>query len=378
LAYKNNQNLRASDLDVQAQNRLIGSAWEIPKTEISSMFGQINSAAQDKNLSVSQSINPFRIGATRKLLIENSHASQLRSAATKQQLTFTVRESWNNLLYFGKLHAILSKQLMVMDKFVRSAEVKFHVGETNALEKNVATAKQQELLQRIRQNEAQTKIEKSRLRLYLNLKDDFLISDTVFVPLPTLMAVDTMAIKQNPEFQLSEKQVTIAQANRKVTQSALWPDISAGYFIQSITGNQDVNGTPKYYNNDLRFQGFTVGISLPVFFGSNSAKANAAKISIESERQNADYLQNQLKNRLLEEKELLLTYQPQIEYYRSVAEPNAQKITANATKAYRNGDISYVEYVQNLDTANEILLLYAEAVRLYNQTIINIQYLTNQ
>jgi len=378
MAYKNNQSLRASDLDVQAQNQLIGSAWDISKTEISGMFGQINSAAQDKNLSVSQSINPFRIGATRKLLKENSNASQLRSAATKQQIAFSVRESWNSLLYFGKLNTILSKQSAVMDKFVRSADVKFRVGETNSLEKNVATAKQQELQQRIRQNEAQVKIEKSRLKLYLNLKDDFTIADTSFVPLPMAMVVDTMAIKQNPEFQLAEKQVAIAQANRKVEQSALWPDISAGYFIQSITGNQDVDGAPRYYNDDLRFQGFTAGISVPVFFGSSTAKAKAAKINIERERQNADYLQNQLKSRLIEENEQLLTYQPQIEYYRTTAEPNARKITANATKAYQNGDISYVEYVQNLDTANQILLNYADAVRQYNQTIINIQYLTNQ
>ncbi|SCY25207.1 CusA/CzcA family heavy metal efflux RND transporter [Flavobacterium caeni] len=378
LAYKNNQSLRASDLDVQAQNQLIGSAWDIPKTELSGTFGQINSAAQDKNLSVSQSINPFRIGATRRLLRENSNASQLRSAATKQQIAFSVRESWNNLLYFGKLNAILSKQGAVMDKFVRSADVKFRVGETNSLEKNVATAKQQELQQRIRQNEAQMKIEKSRLKLYLNLKDDFMLSDTSFVPTPITLAVDTTAIKQNPEFQLAEKQVAIAQANRKVEQSALFPDISAGYFIQSITGNQDLDGTPRYYDNSLRFQGFTAGISVPIFFGSSSSRAKAAKINIEREQQNANYLQNQLKSRLIEENERLQTYQAQIDFYRNTAEPNARKITANATKAYQNGDISYVEYVQNLDTANDILLNYADAVRQYNQTIINIQYLTNQ
>jgi len=378
LAYKNNQNLRAAELDMQMQNKLIGSAWEIPKTELSGMFGQINSAAQDKNLSVSQSINPFKIGATRNLLRENSNASQLRSAVTKQQVTFSVRESWNNLLYYGKLNTILSKQSVVMAKFARSADVKFRVGETNALEKNVASAKQQELLQRIRQNEAQMKIERTRLKLYLNLKDDFAIADTAFIPMPNLNVVDTTAIDQNPDFQLAQKQVDIAKANRKVEQSALLPDISAGYFIQSLTGNQDVDGTPRYYNNSLQFQGFTAGISVPIFFGSTAAKATAAKINIEREKQNTDYLQNQLKSRFSEENEQLSTYQNLVTYYRETAEPNARKITSNATKAYQNGDISYVEYVQNLETANGILLNYADAVRQYNQTLINIQYLTNK
>jgi cobalt-zinc-cadmium resistance protein CzcA len=366
-----------SELDVKAQNQMIGSAWDIPKTEISGMFGQISSSAQDKNISISQKINPFRIGATRKFLKANSDASQLRFAATKQQIAFSVRESWNNLLYYGKLNSILSKQSAVMDKFVRSADIKFRVGETNSLEKNVASAKQLEMTQRIRQNEAQVKIERSRLKMLLHLKDDVTIADTAFVPLPA-QAIDTTAIGQNPEFQLAQKQVTIAEANRKVEQSALWPDLTAGYFIQSITGNQDVDGTPRYYDDAMRFQGFTAGISLPLFFGGNAAKTKAAKINIEREQQSANYLQSQLKNRLVEENEQLATYTALIAYYRDTAEPNARKITTNATKAYQNGDISYVEYVQNLETANSILVNYAEAVRQYNQTIINIQYLTNQ
>lgn len=378
LANKNNQNLKASALDVQAQTKLIGSAWDLPKTEFSGMFGQINSGANDKNISVSQSFNPFKIGASRKLLKENANASQLKFAVTKQQIAYSVRESWNNLLYYGKLNTILSKQSVVMNKFVRSADVKFRVGETNSLEKNVASAKQQELQQRIRQNEAQIKIEKNRLKLYLGLKEDFEVSDTAFIPLPATKITDTAAIRQNPDFQLAQKQVDIAVANQKVEQSALWPDISAGYFIQSLTGNQDINGTPRYYNDALRFDGFTAGISIPVFFGGSAAKAKAAKINIEREKQAAGYLQSQLQTRLLEESEQLATYENLVNYYRDIAEPNARKITANATKAYQNGDISYVEYVQNLDTANNILLNYAEAVRQYNQSIINLQYLTNQ
>src|SRR6218665_2494757 len=301
MAYKNNQSIRAAELDVQAQTKLIGSAWEIPKTELSGMFGQINSAAQDKNLSVSQSINPFKIGAAHKLLRENSNASQLRSSIVKQQITFSIRESWNNLRYYGKLNTILLKQSAVMTKFVRSADIKFRVGETNALEKNIASAKQQELQQRIRQNETQLKMERTRLKLYLNLKDDFVISDTVFAPLPNTTIVDTIAIRENPDFQLAQKQVDIAKANRKVEQASLLPDISAGYFIQSLTGNQDVNGTPRYYNNALQFDGFTAGISMPIFFGGTAAKASAAKINIDREKQNADYLQSQLKSRLSEE-----------------------------------------------------------------------------
>ena len=44
----------------------------------------------------------------------------------------------------------------------------------------------------------------------------------------------------------------------------------------------------------------------------------------------------------------------------------------------QNGDISYVEYVQSLETASQIQLNYSEAIYNYNQTIITIQYSINQ
>lgn len=378
LGFKNNQGLRASQLDVQAQSQLVGSAWDMPKTEISGTFGQINSRAQDKNLSISQSINPFRIGPTKKLLRQNSQASQLRLAATKQEIAFDIRQSWNNLLYYREERRILERQGAVMDKFVRSAEIKFRVGETNSLEKNIATAKQQELLQRIRQNETDSRSEKTRLGLLLNLQEDFMIADTVFAPLPFIMERDSAAVRRNPEYQLADKQVAIAEASHKVERSAFFPDISAGYFIQSITGNQDIDGSPQYDDNALRFQGFTVGLALPVFSGSTSARSRAARTNVEREKQNSAYIMAQLQSRLASQQEQLATSLSLVGYYRDTAGPNADKITLNATKAYQNGDISYVEYVQSIETAMEIRLNAAEAVRKYNETVNNIKFLINQ
>lgn len=377
MALKNNQAIRAADLDMKMQNQLIRSAFDIPKTEFSGTFGQINSNAQDKNLSVSQSLNPFRIGATRNLLREKSDASKLRAESAKQEILFSIRQAWNDILYYSSQNKLMQEQGKVLERFSKAADVKFRVGETNSLEKNIASAKQQEFLQRIKQNESRIRIEKSRLRLLLNLTDDFIILDTLFVPMPFANA-DTALIMQNADVRLAAKQVDIAEANHRVERSALFPDLSAGYFVQSITGTQDINGSPRYFDNSLQFQGFSVGVALPIFAGSTIAKSRAAQINMERERQNAEYVLAHVKNRMTEQTDQLTTALSLIEYYRETAEPNAQKIITNATKAYQNGDISYVEYVQGVETAMGILLNYSEAVRNYNQTVINIRYIINQ
>ena len=378
IGIKNNQSIRASELETKMQAQLIKSAFDMPKTEFTGTFGQINSKIQDKNLGISQSINPFKIGATKELLQENSHASQLELEATKQEIVFSIRQAWNNMLFWQEQNRTLGKQGKVMDKFVKSAEVKFRVGETNALEKNIAAAKQQELQQRFKQNEAQVRIEKSKLKMLLHLQEDFMIADSAFVPMPFLMTVDSTMIQQNPEIQRANKQIQIAEATTKVERSALYPDISAGYFIQSITGNQDLKGVTTYYDNRLRFQGFTVGLAVPLFGGSSIAKSKAAKISIEKEKERSAYVSAQYKSRLTEESEQLQTLQSEIDYYKTTGKPNADKILNNATKSYQNGDISYVEYTQGIEIANAILLRYGEAIQKYNQTVINIRYLINQ
>lgn len=378
LGLKNNLTIQSSELESKMQTQLKGTAFDLPKTEILGTFGQINSDAQDKNFSISQSFSPFQYGAKRKLLIENSNLSQLKTGVTKQELGFNIRHSWNAILYYSELNKMLQKQNGHMQQFVRSASLKFDTGETNSLEKITALSKQQELEQKIKHNEAMIWVEKSKLKTFLNRKEDFVTADTSFVALPTLGILDSTLVNQNPNLKLAAQQVNVAEANRKVEKSSLMPDVTAGYFIQSLTGNQEVDGETVYYDGSPRFQGFSVGISLPIFAGSSVSKIQASKTNIEIQQKNAEYLQAQLSNQYQQQLQQLHTFQSLLDYYKATALPNADLITKNAGKAYNNGDISYVEYVQGLETALGIRTNYLNAVNNFNQTVINLQFLVNQ
>jgi cobalt-zinc-cadmium resistance protein CzcA len=377
MAFRNNQSIQASQLDTQAQSQLLKSTWDLPKTQFMGTFGHTNSQANDKNLSVSQGINPFQISARKKLLTEYSNASQTRLGISKQEIKYNIRQSWNAMLYFEKQNRVLEIQNVVLKKFVRSADLKFQTGETNALEKSIALAKQQELEQRIKENSAQIHIEKSTLRTLLNLENDFTVSDTAFVQIPFVAITDTMTLKQNPNFQLANSQVRIAEANLRVQKSLLYPEFSAGYFIQSLTGSQDPIGT-AIAESGLQFQGISVGVALPIFPGSSIARSKAAKTNIAVELKKSEYLYAQAKSQLEQLTIQLETYQSLIDYYKTTAIANASLIIKNATKGYQNGDISYVEYVQSIETAWTIQYNYNDAINKYNQTVITLQYLLNQ
>lgn len=375
---KNNLGIQASELESKMHGQLTRSAFEIPKTELSGTFGQINSNARDKNFGVSQSFNPFQYGAKKKWLNENNTAGQLKVKATQQDIRFNIRQAWNTLLFYAKQNQLLGEQNRLMEKFVRSASLKFQTGETNSLEKTIAIAKQQELQQLIKQNEAKIWVEKSKIKTLINLETDFTPADTAFVPMITLAIADSTLLKQNSNLQLASQQIEIAVAAKKVEKSAFFPDLTAGYAIQSITGNQEINGQSVNYDNALRFQTFSVGIAIPLFAGSTIAKTKAAQSNIEMQQKNAAYLESQLKSQFRQQFEELKTFQSLVDYYQDTALPNAKKISTNATKAYQNGDISYVEYVQSIETALTIRLNYSNAIHNFNQTAINIQYLIHQ
>ena len=377
-ATQNNKGVQASMLDSRMQSQLKGTAFDLPKTEVTGTFGQVNTAAQDKYFSISQTFSPFQFGARRKLLNESAAASELRVAVTKQELSYRVRQSWNAMLYYAELNKILQEQNSYMQKFVRAADLKFRTGETGSLENTTAVAKQQELLQQIKQNEARIKVEHSKMRILLNLESDFTVSDTAFVPLAAVAVRDTARIMQNANVQLALQELEVARAGSKVERNALLPDVTAGYFIQSMRGIQDVNGAAVSYNGSLQFRGFSVGVGIPIFAGSGSARIRAAKTNIEVQQMNAEYLKAQLQGELQQQLEQLNTFESLVSYYKSTALPNAKTIVNNSTKAYMNGDISYIEYMQGLETALSIRTNYANAVNSHNQAVIYLQFLLNQ
>ncbi|MBE9464971.1 CusA/CzcA family heavy metal efflux RND transporter [Dyadobacter subterraneus] len=378
LGSKNNQLISAGELEIKMQSELRGTAFDIPKTNIGGMLGQYNTKAFDQNYEISQSFSPFQYGARKEVLTSNLKGSQIKLEQSKKEIIYAIRQTWMSLLYLTKLNTSLTKQDSLLGQFVKAASLRFQTGETNLLEKTTAITREQEIQQRIKQNESLIAVGKSKIRLLLNLNTDFSVSDTSFSALPISVLFDTTAINQNPVFLHALQQVEIARANRNLEKALLMPDFTAGYFIQSLTGNQDIDGKNINYNGVPRFQGFKAGIAIPIFSKSYRSKVQAAETNIQLQQKNVDYLQSQLQNQYQQQLTQLYTYQSLIEYYQTSAIPNAKTISTNASKSYQGGEISYVEYLQGIQTALDIDMNYLKAIADFNQSFVSLQYLLNQ
>ena len=65
-------------------------------------------------------------------------------------------------------------------------------------------------------------------------------------------------------------------------------------------------------------------------------------------------------------------------YYTVDGSAQAAEIARIADVSYRLGEIDYVEYISNLETAYEMQSGYADAINEYNQTVILLNYLTGK
>jgi cobalt-zinc-cadmium resistance protein CzcA len=83
LALKNNLGIRTAGFEVEGQRQLKKSSFDLPKTEVTLMYGQYNSYAKnDNNITVSQSIPFSSFGSQGKL-----NKSLLASAELKKRRT---------------------------------------------------------------------------------------------------------------------------------------------------------------------------------------------------------------------------------------------------------------------------------------------------
>ena len=379
-ALKNNLEIQSQQFNVQSSTTLKKSVFELPKTNVNFQFGQYNSINQDKAFQVSQSI-PFPTYFTAKsgLYKAELQSSQLQQQATASEIKAQVQYWFYQLQYLQTTKKQLQSLDSLYNDFVSAAALRYKTGETNLLEKTTAETKRGQLSLLLKQNETDFATAYNSLKMLMNTSEDFTIDNNGnFQPLVLSSSLDTTLIANNPSLKVLYQQAVIAEQNKKVETASTLPDFNVGYFNQSLIGVQTINGADVNFDGSKRFQGFNVGISIPITFFSNASKVKSLDYKQQALQKEADngklVLQNQLQNAFQQYNQNLSQYN----YYKSIALPNAEIIISTAKVGFKSGDIGYIEYLQALQTATDVQLNYLQSVNALNQSIVNINFLTNK
>jgi cobalt-zinc-cadmium resistance protein CzcA len=193
-----------------------------------------------------------------------------------------------------------------------------------------------------------------------------------------ILPADSASIATKPTLNYIQQQVEVLKFEKKTELNRLWPDLSIGYFSQTMQGTQDVNGMPRTFGKDDRFTGFQAGIAVPLWFVSYTSKAKAAGLQEEAARINAEYYSRLLTGNYRSLLSEFSKYKNSLDYFENQAIPEAGIIIDQTVKSYKAGAMDYLEYIMNLKRALQIRMNYLDALNSYNQTIINIEYITGK
>ena len=364
IAFENNPTVKAAQFEIEKQEALKRSTVDLSKTDFSYRNGQINGPQKDFEWSISQEIKfPTVYGTQSKLQKEKIAYSQMGLLLRKNILERDVRSIYLNLVYQKSNLKLIETLETEYHNFEIIAEKRYETGESNLIEKIAAEGKAEEI-KLLRKDALYNKENlKKQLQLLLNI-DKVIAVEEVSLQKENLISVTNNSTLV-PLLQLQEQAVRITEREQKLEKAAYLPDLSAGYFNQQIEG---IKG----------FSGFQFGVRVPVFFWSQKGKVDAAKKSNDIALMNLQQTKIEINSAMQNNISALKKYKASLVYYESKGLELADKLLSSTTKAYKEGEIDYIEYISTLEQALTIKQKYLENLNLYNQKVNEINFINGR
>jgi cobalt-zinc-cadmium resistance protein CzcA len=373
----NNGNIQAAKTNIELLEQGKKAAFDPAKTTVGVQYGQYNSFETDFGFNVNQHFDfPTVYTSQRKLAEEKTEGGQLQLSITENSLKRDIRQSWYQLAYLKEKEKLLLYQDSIYSKVLHATTIRYETEATSYLEKAAAETGAMEIQNELKLIASDIIIQEKQLRVLLNDTAGLVFKPESLTERNIANVQDSTQLANNPLLAYAKQQIDIAGAEKAVQSSKMLPDLSVGYFNQSLIGSQTSNGVVATGTD--RFSGVQAGISIPLFYKSYNANIKSAKLKEQIAETNANYYSTVLQGQYERQLQEVLKYQSSMGYYKNQAVPQAELIIGNAQKSFENGAIDYVEYFQNLNQGLELKFNFLNTLNRYNQAIINLEYLIGQ
>jgi cobalt-zinc-cadmium resistance protein CzcA len=358
-ALQKNSLIRSGGLEVQTADALIATGRELPKGTLDFQYGKTQTYfSQDYTVMANQSIPwPSLLKAQVKALSSQKMIAEKRLAVTKSLVAASVKWYYYQLLVQQKQAAFLKQQDSLYVQMRRAASLKYKEGETGKLEFVAAEARLREFQQKQAALSLDMKANYAQLAYWTNHPNPFEIQGDEPITMTLQKGKD---IASMPAIQLFDEQIQHGKLLTGVERHKLLPDIRVGAVTQSIE---------NYAGQNF----IQAGISIPIFAKAQKARVKAAEsneLFLASQKEQGIA---QLSAELSSQFTLLEKHLNGINYYQQTGLAQAAWLELTALKSYQQGEIEYVEMLQNTQQAWQIREQYLQEVLAYNQSIVQIE-----
>ena len=364
LAIENNMGLKAGKLKVEESQSMINSAFNFNKTHVYYEYDENNLAINDVPLKVfgvqqdfrfpTEYFSQKRVNKVRNNLVQTEF--DIQSKAIERDVTIGYYEyqiAREKVRVYKRLDSLYAN-------FSSVAARKFELGETNYLEKITAASKQRKINLDYQQAIQQVSMAHANLLRIIQVEDSLELSEEMNLKID----LKAITVESTPEIAYYETNMQLMAAESNFEKQQLLPDISVAYF----------QGSNSELNDNLI--GYQLGLKIPLLFSGQAARIKASKIAKErAVTESIDYkIQIKSKQEILLEE--ISQIQNSLNYYENEGTELSDEILKTAQISFKNGEIDFYQYIQSLESAYDIKLGYLDKLKEYNETVININFLT--
>jgi len=377
-AMRNNLYLKGAALRSEAEEALIGTAWDLPRTNIDFEYGQINTNVNDDRIGVVQSLAfPTVYTQRRKMLKHGAAGVRWEQAMRQREVRMQVQQTYHEVLVLGEQVRLLQEADSIYTLAVTGEEQRFDLGSSNVLQR--ATARTQAMLMRARVQQVSAEREQARTRLaqLMNSTGTLSVAPIPMKQIVTVMPNESTVLK-HPIVRSATEQEAAADARWRMERSTLLPELTFGVASMTLYQSPSVpDGSVIYARND-RFTMVRAGIGVPLFFGAQTARNKAARLGTERAANEADALEQEIRTQLQQVQQRYIAQLARVDALEQGAAQEAEQLRRSAEEAYRNGQIDRLEWSLLTGQSISLSMEYLDALRALGRASIELNAFNEQ
>ena len=352
----NNTTLKSLRLTADAQK--LGNKTSIyfdnPEVEFNYLWGKPGNIGSRTDINIKQTFDiPTISGMKSRVANGQNTLIEFQYKADRMNILLEAKQYCIDLVYFNALKRELDVRMQHAETIAKGYKDRLDRGDANRLEYNKIQLNLASVLGELSRVEVERNALLSQLRR-LNGGVDIALDEDQFVQAQLPLNFNDWyaeAEQKNPVLAYIKQEIEVGKSQVSLSKASNWPTFSTGYMSEKVVGQQ--------------YQGFTVGISIPLWENKNRVKqakvAVSAAESREADRKQQFYSQLQsLYNRANGLKVIAEKYR------QSLANVNNTDLLK---KALDTGEISLLDYIVEIGlyytTVNQAL----EAERDYQKAI---------
>lgn len=352
----NNTTLKSLRLTADAQK--LGNKTSIyldnPEVEFNYLWGKPGNIGSRTDINIKQTFDiPTISGMKSRLANGQNTLIEFQYKADRMNILLEAKQYCIDLVYYNALKRELEMRLQHAETIAGGYKDRLDRGDANRLEYNKIQLNLASVLGELSRVEVERNALLSQLKR-LNGGTDIVLNENQYVSVQLPLNFNDWyeeAEQKNPVLAYIKQEIEVGKSQVSLSKASNWPTFSTGYMSEKVVGQQ--------------YQGFTVGISIPLWENKNRVKqakvAVSAAESREADRKQQFYSQLQsLYNRANGLKAIAEKYR------QSLANVNNTDLLK---KALDTGEISLLDYIVEIGlyytTVNQAL----EAERDYQKAI---------